>query len=105
MPNVNLCRIEPTEIFAGDKIPHRGHDIRGINSKPDANVVKIYHEMTDDFGNVIRDARTFDLKDNQASECLSGVRNAPAYLSKNFNDVMQHIASLKAENAEMKRVM
>ena len=80
------------EINPTDRIPMMSQDIRGINNRPETNVVKIYHEMTDDFGNIIRDQRTFNMKDAKDREYLGGIRNAPAYLSKNFNDIMQHIS-------------
>ena len=46
----------------------------------DQNVIKIYHELTDSFGNPLRNSKTFNLKDKQDQETAKLIKGAPAYL-------------------------
>lgn len=56
---------EPADIQAIEKIPFSYKTMGDLNPR-EPNIVKIYHEMTDDFGKVLRDSKTFNLKDSQA---------------------------------------
>ena len=49
------------ELYSTDKIPMRKRGIEAGISRE--NVVKIYHELTDSFGNPLRNSKTFNLKD------------------------------------------
>lgn len=48
---------------ASERIPNRKRPMNQVQNA-DINVVKIYHELTDDFGNMLRDSKTFNLKDS-----------------------------------------
>ena len=89
------------EARPSEKIPARKRG--GIESGiVKDNVVKIYHELTDSFGNPLKTSKTFSLEEKQNKESIKAIKNAPAYLQKNFDEIMQQINSLKAENTELK---
>ena len=79
---------QPIQIFASDKIPSRK---RGFNGGvEEKNVVKIYHERTDSVGKPLMNSKTFTKKDMDAHlEDKRAKEKEPAYLTNNFNDVMQ----------------
>lgn len=78
---------ERVELHTSDLIPSKKRGIQaGIAEE---SVVKIYHELTDSFGNPLKSSKTFNLKDKEAQEAIQLKKGAPAYLQKNFNDIMQ----------------
>ena len=69
-------------------------------------MVKIYHERTDSVGKPLMSSKTFTKKDMDAHlEDKRAKEKEPAYLTNNFNDIMQQIMSIKDENAELKAMM
>lgn len=52
------------ELHASDLIPQRKRGIQaGVSEE---KVVKIYHELTDSFGNPLKSSKTFNLKEKEA---------------------------------------
>ena len=62
-------QMEMIHANASERIPNRKRPMNPVQNA-DMNVVKIYHELTDDFGNMLRDSKTFNLKDSQAADNL-----------------------------------
>jgi len=52
---------EKVQLNASDRIPCRKRLYKGEQEKQ--QVVKIYHELTDDFGNPLRNSKTFNLRE------------------------------------------
>ena len=65
--------------MASDKIPDRRQRSGFRGGIAEENVVKVYHELSDAFGNPLTSSRTFNSKERDARRAYE-LNGAPPYL-------------------------